>query len=175
MPLERLVRRTLNSRQLGNNVKHGPNLRLGLGSFVNSPHGLTLGHSVAVGQRSVIEVDGTIGDFVMIGRQVQIVGKADHRMDQVGVPMLLAEWVGDRPPAAADSVHIGNDVWIGAGSIILGGVTIEDCAVIGAGSVVTHNVGAGQIVAGNPARFVRMRFEANDLQEHLSALKLRAR
>jgi maltose O-acetyltransferase len=49
-------------------------------------------------------------------------------------------------------VRIGSDVWIGGGAIILPGVTIGDGAVIGAGSVVTRDVGAGLIVAGNPAR-----------------------
>ena len=49
-------------------------------------------------------------------------------------------------------VRIGSDVWIGGGAIILPGVTIGDGAVIGAGSVVTRDVGAGETVAGNPAR-----------------------
>ena len=51
-------------------------------------------------------------------------------------------------------MRIGNDVWIGGGAIILPGVTIGDGALIGAGSVVTRNVGANQIVAGNPARSI---------------------
>jgi maltose O-acetyltransferase len=49
-------------------------------------------------------------------------------------------------------VRIGRDVWIGGGAIILPGVTLGDGAVIGAGSVVTRDVGADQIVVGNPAR-----------------------
>jgi maltose O-acetyltransferase len=49
-------------------------------------------------------------------------------------------------------VRIGSDVWIGGGAIILPGLTIGDGAVIGAGSVVTRDVGAGQTVTGNPAR-----------------------
>jgi len=49
-------------------------------------------------------------------------------------------------------VRIGSDVWIGGGAIIMPGVTIGDGAVIGAGSVVTRDVGADQIVTGNPAR-----------------------
>jgi maltose O-acetyltransferase len=49
-------------------------------------------------------------------------------------------------------VRIGRDVWIGGGAIILPGVTIGDGAVIGAGSVVTRDVGAGETITGNPAR-----------------------
>jgi maltose O-acetyltransferase len=49
-------------------------------------------------------------------------------------------------------VHIGENVWIGAGALILPGVTIGDDALIGAGSVVTRDVAAGVTVFGNPAR-----------------------
>jgi acetyltransferase-like isoleucine patch superfamily enzyme len=52
---------------------------------------------------------------------------------------------------------IGRDVWIGANAVILGGVTIGDGAVVAAGAVVTKDVEAGTIVAGNPARLLRKR------------------
>ncbi|MBQ3301685.1 MAG: maltose O-acetyltransferase, partial [Eggerthellaceae bacterium] len=52
-------------------------------------------------------------------------------------------------------VRIGNDVWVGAGAIILAGVTIGDKAVIGAGSVVTRDVPERVVVAGSPARVIR--------------------
>ncbi len=54
------------------------------------------------------------------------------------------------PPLKAP-VIIGNDCWIGANAIILPGVTIGDCCVVAAGSVVTKNVPSGVLVAGNPA------------------------
>jgi maltose O-acetyltransferase len=52
-------------------------------------------------------------------------------------------------------VHIGSQVWIGGGAIILPGVTVGDDAIIGAGSVVTRDVPAGAKVMGNPARVAR--------------------
>ncbi len=52
-------------------------------------------------------------------------------------------------------VHIGNNVWIGAGSIILPGVTIGDNTVIGAGSVVTKDIPANVVAVGNPCRVQR--------------------
>ncbi|WP_348652863.1 sugar O-acetyltransferase [Polyangium sp. y55x31] len=61
----------------------------------------------------------------------------------------------------AKPVRIGNDVWIGGGAIVLPGVTIGDGAVIGAGSVVTKDVAAGWVVAGNPARPIK-RADGND-------------
>lgn len=54
-----------------------------------------------------------------------------------------------------DFVTIGDDVWIGAGSIIMNGVTIGDGAVIGCGSVVTRDVAPHTVVAGNPAKVIR--------------------
>lgn len=169
-PVEGLARRIISWRQIGQNVTSGPGLRLGLGSFVSSPHGLTIGKHVSVGQRSLIEVDGVIGDYCLIARHVQIIGKSDHAIDQVGTPVAVSEWVGERDARGEDRVSIGIDVWIGAGAIILGGVTIGDGAIIAAGSVVTKDVGSFEIVGGNPARLIRRRFTEDEGAEHLRRL-----
>ena len=55
----------------------------------------------------------------------------------------------------AKPVTIGNDVWIGGNVTILPGVTIGDNCTIGAGSVVTHDIPANSIAAGNPAKIIR--------------------
>ena len=52
-------------------------------------------------------------------------------------------------------MRIGDNVWIGAGAIILPGVTVGDGSVIGAGSVVTKDVPGGVVAAGNPCRVLR--------------------
>lgn len=52
-------------------------------------------------------------------------------------------------------VHIGKNVWIGAGCVILPGVTIGDNTVIGAGSIVTKDIPAGVVAVGNPCRVLR--------------------
>lgn len=54
---------------------------------------------------------------------------------------------------------VGNDVWIGREAVVLPGVKIGDGAIVGAQSVVTHDVPPYSIVAGNPARFIRRRFD----------------
>ena len=58
----------------------------------------------------------------------------------------------------ADACHIGNDVWLGHGAIVLPGNRVGDGAVIAAGAVVTHDVAPYTIVAGVPARAIRPRF-----------------
>ena len=64
--------------------------------------------------------------------------------------------------------NIGNDVWIGAKCIILSGRIISDGAVIGTGSVVTHDVGPYEIWAGNPAKLIRKRFDEETIRKLLA-------
>ena len=71
-------------------------------------------------------------------------------------------------PAARNSLYeygiditIGNSVWIGANAVICPGVTIGDCCVIGAGSVVTRDIPAWSVAVGNPARVIRSVTEAD--------------
>lgn len=62
---------------------------------------------------------------------------------------------------------IGNDVWIGAKCLIKGGITIGDGAIIGMGSVVTHDVPPYEIWAGNPAKCIRKRFDDETVEKLL--------
>ncbi|WP_434694739.1 sugar O-acetyltransferase [Pseudomonas sp. Z1-14] len=59
----------------------------------------------------------------------------------------------------AAPITVGNDVWIGAGTTLLGGVEIGDDSVIGAGSVVSRSIPAGVVAAGNPCRIIRSVYE----------------
>lgn len=63
-----------------------------------------------------------------------------------------------------EEVEIGNDVWIGNNSLIMDGVRIGDGAIVAAGAVVTKNVPAYAIVAGIPARIIKYRFHANEIE-----------
>lgn len=93
----------------------------------------------------VDDTDVYIGDWVMIAPNVTI-ATAGHPV----CPELR------EPPYQFNlPVHIGNRVWIGAGSIILPGVTIGDDTVIGAGSVVTKDIPSGVVAVGNPCRPLR--------------------
>ncbi|MDY7557692.1 DapH/DapD/GlmU-related protein [Cryobacterium sp. 10C3] len=171
-PLEGIVRTLQRRLMIHGLVTYGKNLRMGSDSTLSSVHGLRVGHNVSIGQRTVIEVDGAIGDYCLIGRGVQIVGRVDHSIDEVGIPMAFSTWVGDRPAVPQDAVQIGSDVWIGGGVIILGGVTIGEGAVLGAGAVVTHDIEPYGIAVGNPARVIRKRFDS-DAQRHVHSTALR--
>lgn len=66
----------------------------------------------------------------------------------------------DRAVLTVKDIHIKKNAWIGAGATILPGITIGENAVVGAGSVVTHNVEPNTVVAGNPARLIK-RLDSN--------------
>lgn len=70
-------------------------------------------------------------------------------------------------PKRKGSIFIGNDVWIGHGATVMGGVTAHNGAVIAAGSVVTRDVPPFAIVGGNPARVLGYRFNEKERQDLL--------
>ena len=90
---------------------------------------------------------------------------ANHQMSAVSTfPFYTLEGWNMKAPASSDmpfkgDTIIGNDVWIGQNAVILPGVHIGDGAIIGANSVVGKDVDPYSIVAGNPARVIRMRFD----------------
>ena len=119
--------------------------------FVDRGAVLTIGDNVGMSQAALIcHKSITIGNNVKIGGGVCIYDTDFHSLDPV-----IRRSSEDLKNRAEKPVVIGNDVFIGARSIILKGVTIGENSVIGAGSVVTKSVPANQIWAGNPARFIR--------------------
>jgi len=111
-------------------VDYGYNIRLQAGVFLN--YGCVF--------LDVCPIE--VGRGVEMGPYVQIIS-ADHPRD----PAVRAQGLEFGRP-----VRLGDGVWIGAGAIVLPGVTVGDGAIIGAGAVVTRDVAPGQTVAGNPAR-----------------------
>lgn len=111
---------------------YGENIRLGENVFFNF-------NCVVL---DVCEI--SIGDFSLFGPAVQIY-----------TPLHPLEATARRGKEYGRPVHIGADVWVGGGSIILPGVRIGDRAVIGAGSVVTRDVRPGVLAVGNPCRVIR--------------------
>lgn len=104
-----------------------------------------------------------IGAFCSIATNVQIFLGGHHHTEWVTTypfPTMLAT-TEPAPPSgfSRGDVVIGNDVWLCTDSIVLSGVRIGDGAVVSAGAVVTRDVEPYSIVAGNPARHVRWRFD----------------
>lgn len=117
-------------------------------TFIGPSDNYVIGQKVTIGSGSILFAceNIKIGDNTMIA-----VGTIIHTSTHDYESHPMWKYRIDRP------VVIGEYVWIGAGSIILPGVSIGDNAVVGAGSVVTANVPEGAIVAGNPARKIKQR------------------
>lgn len=126
-----------------------------------SPHRhIILGHHVQFGPNTIVHCDAEIGSYVLIARNVALVGRDDHRFDIPGTTM----W--DTPRGDNFKVVVEDDVWIGHGAIILTGVTIGRGAIVAAGAVVEEDVPRYSIVGGNPARIIKTRFSDEDRIVH---------
>lgn len=125
----------------------------GEGVIIESGFHCDYGNQITIGDRSFININCTvldapisegaitIGDDCLIGPNVQLLA-VSHAVN----PTLRLNKENFAAP-----IIIGNNVWIGAGAIILAGVSIGDNSVIGAGSVVTKSIASNTVVAGNPA------------------------
>ena len=123
-------------------------------------------------EKHVIHQHDFYGDKLIIGKFCQIasgvnfiMNGANHQMNAVSTfPFYILEgWEQDIPPLSQMPVKgdtiVGNDVWIGQDVTILPGVQIGDGAIIGMGSTIGKDVEPYTIVAGNPAKLVRKRFD----------------
>lgn len=110
-----------------------------------------------------------IGKYCSIAVEVEILLGGEHNIRRVTTypfSEVFAEARGiPGHPISKGDVTIGNDVWIGRGALILSGVTIGNGAVIGANSVVSRDVSPYSVVAGNPARHVKWRFEPHVIEQ----------
>jgi len=135
-----------------------------IGGYSSISRDFVAGPYSYVGPGCSIESGVAIGAYTLLGPGVRILGN-DHVYSKVGTPIVFS----GRPPYK--NTVIGSDVWVGAGAIILAGVSIGDGAIVAAGAVVTKDVMACTIVAGVPALFVKNRFSNKaDEQAHVSAI-----
>lgn len=126
---------------------HGGRICIGESCFV--------GPGTRVWSASSIE----IGDRVLISHNVNVFDSLTHPLSPRKRHAQFQSIASRGHPKSIEldeePVRIGDDAWVGAGAIILKGVSIGPRAVVGAGAVVTHDVPAATIVAGNPARPIR--------------------
>lgn len=140
--------------------------------FVRVMHGtrfakrtIQLGHKVQFGTNCNIASDAVFGNNILLAGSVSLVGRYDHSIDQVGVTIWNSPRGNDQPTIIED------DVWIGHGAIVIGGVTISRGSIVAAGSIVTKSIPPCEVWAGNPARKIKNRFEtAADKEKHLAYL-----
>jgi len=125
----------------------GDNSRIG--TFVEIQKNARIGRNVKVSSHTFICEGVVIEDDVFIGHNVSFINdKYPRATDGNGKPQSEANW-------AVVPTLVKRGASIGTSATILCGVTIGENAIVGAGSVVTHDVPDGAIVAGNPARTIR--------------------
>ncbi len=125
--------------------KIGENFRMFPPFYTECGKNLKIGNNVFINANCRFQDNGgiDIGEDTMIGQNVTIV-TLNHDINPK-----------TRKNTTPQPVKIGKNVWIGADCTILPGVTIEDNAIVGAGSVVTKSVSKNTVVAGNPAKLIR--------------------
>ncbi len=151
-------KRSLNNVQVGEDVKiydfvnaYGCEIgdRSKIGTFVEIQKGATIGKDCKISSHTFICEGVHIGDGVFVGHNVSFINDMFPRaVNADGSMQTDDDW-------EMVTTKIGNRVSIGTSATILGGITIGDNAIVGAGSVVTKDVPENAIVAGNPARIKR--------------------
>jgi acetyltransferase-like isoleucine patch superfamily enzyme len=133
---------------------------------------ISIGTDVFIGPEAIFSASESgilIGNKVMFGPRVMVMG-GDHNISEVGEYMFdvkIKRASNDLP------ICVEDDVWVGAGAIILKGVTIGHGSVVAAGSVVTKSVAPYSIVGGNPAKLLRYRFAEQEMTEHIELMHRR--
>ncbi len=129
----------------------GDNVTIAEGVFILNPSELSIGNNVSIQPMSYIEAKGgvSIGNDVSIAHGVTLI-TATHNYADKEIP-IRDQGVELKP------IIIESNVWIGAKATILYGLTVEEGSIIGANSVVTKNVEKNTIVAGAPAKVIKMR------------------
>lgn len=117
---------------------------------------IIIGDNVRLGKRShLTAIDRiTIGNGVLTGNDIIITDNSHGGGPGIGQQLTLAP--AFRPLYSKGPVVIENNVWIGDKVVILPGVTIGEGAIVGAGAVVTRDIPACSVAAGNPARVIKM-------------------
>ncbi len=156
------------------NIHLGKGSTFGRGTVFYAPNEMKIDRNVYIGKYCSLETDLEIGTGCVIGNNVGMIGKYDHDYTCIGKRIKDAPWVGDSDyqfRGKGLKTVIGSDVWVGYGSVILGGVNIGSGAIVAAGSVVVKNVQPYTIVAGNPAVEIGERFSKEEIIEHEKQLE----
>ena len=142
-------------------VKVGTGFYCGKNLYIK-PNTVSIGNSVYFGNYCHLSAgDIIIDDYVMLASYVSIVG-GDHIYNQPGKTMINTK------RGEQKTVVIEKDVWVGHGAIIMHGVTLGEGCIVSAGSIVLKDVKPYSIVAGNPAKKIKSRFESKENETYHS-------
>lgn len=162
------VRNVINFKFRYKFVKFGRDVHVQWNVEIFSPNNIVkLGNHVGINSGTVILSDIIISNNVLIGPRCGFINRGEHIYDKVGATIYEAG------RSRSETIFIEEDVWIGYGSTILGGVTIGEGSVVAAGSLVIEDVKPFSIVAGNPAKVIKMRFNDQQLALHKKLLRER--
>lgn len=127
---------------------------------------IIIGKNVQFGKYCSIATDLNVGNYVLFAGHISCVGGNDH------VYNISQKTIWDSPRGIEKPITIEDDVWIGNGCTLLGGVTIGKGSIIAAGAVVTKDVPPCEIWGGIPAHKIKDRFVSeNDKKNHLEYLQ----
>lgn len=127
--------------------------------------GISIGNNVQFGPYNRIMAVVEFHNNILMASSVVFIGKNDHQFNISGQTI----WDGEHGKDSKTIVE--DDVWIGHGSVILGGVRVGKGSIIAAGSVVTKDIPPCEIWGGNPAKKIKDRFSSEEeKQTHLSYL-----
>lgn len=134
----------------------GDDVMLSVNVMISCKNGcVEIGPNTGLSAQTVIHATNdcpvTIGRDVIIGPQCYIAGGGDYHFERTDIP------IREQGIRADGGVTIEDDVWLGAKTTVLGGVTMHSGTIAGAGSVVTKSVPSNAVCAGVPARVLRRR------------------
>lgn len=128
--------------------------------YLFGPQRLLIGRFTAIGPGAT---------FLMPGGNHPMIGASTYPFTMFGGAWAERTLAAFQTIEHAGDTIVGHDVWIGREATVMPGISIGHGAVIGAHSVVTKHVAPYQVVAGNPARVIRTRFDSVDVQRLLTA------
>ncbi|MFC6259623.1 2,3,4,5-tetrahydropyridine-2,6-dicarboxylate N-acetyltransferase [Levilactobacillus fujinensis] len=139
------------------------NARIEPGAMIRDQ--VEIGAHAVIMMGAILNIGAVVGAGTMIDMGAVLGGRATvGEESHIGANAVLA---GVIEPASATPVCVGNRVTIGANAVILEGVQIGDDAVVGAGAVVTKNVAPGTVVAGVPARVIKVKDQQTMAKTHI--------
>lgn len=132
-----------------------------------------------IGEYSYVDMNSwvciaDVGKFCSIANRVNI-GLGNHTINYLSTSPIFTEkyngtgfsWINKTIAPPFKRTIIGNDVWIGFGAMVIGGVKIGDGAIIGAGSIVTKDIPPFAIAVGSPAKVIKYRFSEETIEKIL--------